>query len=272
MKKFAVFNKLCDSSEKIKSELIQSLTSKGFEQDDINPEFVFVIGGDGAVIRAVRKYIKLIKSVQFITIHDGTLGFYADFQKEDIKNIADFINQNSGKKIKRRLIEMCISTELDKRTKLYALNEVRVESIEQTLITEVYVNNSHLETFRGNGFCFCTPSGSTAYNKSLGGAIIPNKLNVFEMTEIASINNNKFHGLNSSLILSNKDVITLKPVKDLYYCVGADTDFFRDKNCFYKNNNDSIKQIDIYLSSKNATFIAKKENHFVERLKKSFII
>ena len=44
-----------------------------------------------------------------------------------------------------------------------------------------------LEVFRGNGLCVSTPSGSTAYNKSLGGSIIYPGIPLMQLTEVAGI-------------------------------------------------------------------------------------
>ena len=45
------------------------------------------------------------------------------------------------------------------------------------------------ERFRGDGLCVSTPTGSTAYNKSLGGAVVHPTLDVLQLTEVSSINN-----------------------------------------------------------------------------------
>ncbi len=37
---------------------------------------------------------------------------------------------------------------------------------------DVNLRGKHFEQFEGDGLCVSTPSGSTAYNKALGGALI----------------------------------------------------------------------------------------------------
>ena len=41
-----------------------------------------------------------------------------------------------------------------------------------TLVVDVGIRGKQFERFRGDGLCISTPSGSTAYNKALGGALI----------------------------------------------------------------------------------------------------
>ena len=65
----------------------------------------------------------------------------------------------------------CIAMHSESSTFL-ALNEATIKSPDVTLVMDVELNGEHFERFRGDGLCISTPSGSTAYNKALGGAII----------------------------------------------------------------------------------------------------
>ncbi len=48
------------------------------------------------------------------------------------------------------------------------------------------------ERFRGDGLAISTPTGSTAYNKSVGGAVVHPSINAMQLAEIASLNNRVF--------------------------------------------------------------------------------
>jgi len=196
---FSIYTKGSQESDDYGKKLSSLLTEKGYKANDSRPDLVFVIGGDGTVLRAFKKYKSQIATCKFLVIHDGTLGYFADFEKENLENLCEQLQNNELREISRLLVEMQIRSKQNKTTTITALNEVRIESVESALITDVAITDIYLETFRGNGFCICTTSGSTAYNKSLGGAIIQNSIDVFELTEIASINHNKYHCLNSSL-------------------------------------------------------------------------
>ena len=53
-----------------------------------------------------------------------------------------------------------------------ALNEFTLKGVDNTLVAQIDINDELFEMFRGDGIVVSTPSGSTAYNKSLGGAVI----------------------------------------------------------------------------------------------------
>ena len=100
--------------------------------------------------------------------------------------------------------------ESDICNQLYAFNEMTLLNAYRTQHLNVTINHLFFESFRGTGICISTPTGSTAYNKSLGGAIIYPSLKAFQMTEIASINNNVFRTIGSPLIIPKKQVVTFQ--------------------------------------------------------------
>src|SRR5699024_7909476 len=59
-----------------------------------------------------------------------------------------------------------------------------------------------------------TPSGSTAYNKALGGGIIHPSFEAIQMTEIVSINNCVIITIGSTLFLSKHHKCLLRPLDD----------------------------------------------------------
>ena len=56
-------------------------------EDKKTPDYVFAIGGDGTVLRTFSKYIGIIDSVKFLSIHTGHLGFYTDYSAKDFEKI-----------------------------------------------------------------------------------------------------------------------------------------------------------------------------------------
>jgi len=269
---FDVFVKDTSEAQFYKDKLIKEMTLNGLEYSPFSPDYVLIVGGDGAVLRGVGKFKNRLDKTKFITIHDGTLGFFADFQKDDIDKIVEIIKNGSIIPTKLALVEMHIKTLEGKITKLFALNEVRVQNSIQTLIADVYINDEYLEKFRGVGFCICSPSGSTAYNKSLGGAVLKFDLDAFQVTEMASINHNVYHSLNSSLILGRNNVLKIVPLPKSHLEFGADCDYWINKEVFLKSDDDDISEILCNLSDKSAQFIIPDKSTYTNRLKRCFII
>lgn len=258
--KFTVFTSPTRNDNEIKKEVIDSFSASGFELDNENPEIVVYLGGDGTFLRAVNKYISNIENIKFVGICIGTLGFFYDYQREDIKNAIEDIKNEKYKIQSNRILEAQIEYENESEL-IYAVNEVRVENPFHTLICDVYVNDQYLETFRGNGLLMCSSLGSTAYNKSLGGALLPHKKDLLQLTEIVSIHNNAFNSLGSSLILDVGDHVTLKG-EFQNSVVGFD---------FATSEHESPKVLDIKLSHKRVSIIRPKTYSYVQTIRKSFI-
>ena len=144
---------------------------------------------------------------------------------------------------------------------IYAINEIRIESPFHTLISDVYINDELLETFRGNGLVVSTSLGSTAYNKSLGGAVIYPSISSMELSEIAPINNTVYHSLHSSLIIDKDSEIVLKTKTD-NILLGYD----------HLNKNVKLaSSISLRLSNKVVVLLRNKDYSYTKLLKSKFV-
>ena len=72
--------------------------------------------------------------------------------------------------------------------KPWALNDICIQRTNSTgMITiDVKVNDTHLNTYWGDGLIISTPTGSTAYSLSCGGPILTPSAEAFILTPIAS--------------------------------------------------------------------------------------
>ena len=247
LKRFVIWGKNNPSLE-------ERLIGLGFIRDDNNPEYVFSLGGDGTMLDAVHKYMH-IDDVKFIGINYGKLGFYTDFVKDDL-DIADIVNNQNYKTEEFRLLELDVNG-----NKHYALNEILVINPTRTQNIKILVDDVELETFRGTGLVLSTPSGSTAYNKSLGGAILAPSIDGYQLTEMASINNRLYKTLSSSLVLASKNVVKLEFWKNDGLQIQVDGEIIDDN---YQN-------VQVKLANKTIKLITKKDTLFLERVKKSFL-
>ncbi len=256
MKKYAIVTKKDEKSHKM-AKLLRKHLDEFMIYDEVHPELVLSVGGDGTILYAVHKYIDQLEEVVFLGIHTGTLGFFTDYQSEDALDLINDIKHLTPEIFNRSLIEVHTQSKVH-----YALNEMRLENNRHSQVIDVFINDTKLETFRGNGLCVSTPSGSTAYNKSIQGAVIDPSLRLMQLSEIAGINHNAYRSLGSSLILGEGTYIRLKTVNYEHSVLCVDLDAYE-----LKEN----AVVDIMISKRVARFADYKHAPFIERLKKSFL-
>ena len=109
-----------------------------------------------------------------------------------------------------------------------------------------------------------TPTGSTAYNKSVNGAVVDPMLPCLQVSELASLNNNLYRTLGSSFILSDKRKLTLKVVQDGndYPVIGIDNEALSIRH---------VKQLEYSLSELPIKTVKLKDNSFWEKVKRTFL-
>ena len=131
------------------------------------------------------------------------------------------------------------------------------------MVVDVIINNVRFEAFRGDGLSVSTPTGSTAYNKSLGGAILHPTIEALQLTEISSLNNLVFRTVGSSLIIPKKDKIELVPQRTGIYTVSIDNKTYNLKN---------VTKVEYFIDEKKINFVATSSHtSFWERVKDAFI-
>ena len=78
---------------------------------------------------------------------------------------------------------------------------------------EVWIDKHKLENFQGDGILLSSSFGSTAYNLSFGGAIVPGSFHTLQLTPIAPLNSKVYRTLRNSIILPSRTKIELIPRK-----------------------------------------------------------
>ncbi|WP_434749497.1 NAD kinase [Paenibacillus amylolyticus] len=179
---------------------------EGFTLDAESPEIVISIGGDGTMLQAFHNFIDRIPDIAFVGVHTGHLGFYADWKKEELRELVRIMSGKGDPGLLKPRIVQYPLLELEIRKKsgnssYIALNEFTLKGVDGTVVAQVDINDVTFEMFRGDGICVSTPSGSTAYNKALGGAMVHPTIEAIQIAEIASINNRVYRTLGSPVIL-----------------------------------------------------------------------
>ena len=205
-----------DRGDKLSKELVERFhtlaAATGLKRNDELPEMVISIGGDGTLLQAFHSYADRLADVAFIGVHTGHLGFFADWKADELDELVRMMAESEPRIVRYPLAQIELDTEEGLSVRL-ALNEFTVKGIDNTLVAQININDQLFEMFRGDGIVVSTPSGSTAYNKSVGGAIIHPSIESLQLAEIASINNRVYRTLGSSVVLPQHhhcDIISRK--------------------------------------------------------------
>lgn len=228
-----------------------------------NPDIVISIGGDGMLLSAFHMYEKELDKVRFVGIHTGHLGFYTDYRDFEVDKLIDNLRKDKGEQISYPILTVVISLDDGRVIKARALNEATVKRIEKTMVADVIINHVKFESFRGDGISVSTPTGSTAYNKSLGGAVLHPTIEALQLTEISSLNNRVFRTLGSSVIIPKKDKIELVPKRLGIYTISIDNKTYQLKN---------VTKVEYFIDDEKIHFVSSPSHtSFWERVKDAFI-
>lgn len=262
-KKIALLSSRNPKSEAVSKELWQKLKDANFIMTPKNPDIVISIGGDGMLLSAFHKYESLLDKVRFVGIHTGHLGFYTDYRDFEVDELVENLKLDTGAKVSYPILNVKIK-KLDGHVVIArALNEATVKRLSKTMVADVFINQVPFERFRGDGIAVSTPTGSTAYNKSLGGAILHPTIEALQIAEVASLNNRVYRTLGSSIVVPKKDKIVIEPKHDDRYSVAIDNRTF-----VY----DGIESIEYQIDHSKIHFVATpRHTSFWNRVKDAFI-
>lgn len=139
-----------------------------------NVDILFILGGDGTILRCAEACART--DTKIVGVNYGTLGFLAEFEKEERDAIPAFLQ--SAERGELHTIERSFLKTVCNGKAFHSLNEVALRrdysvSDGRMLTAGVKVNGCEFDELSGDGVLVCTPTGSTAYSLSAGGPIIP---------------------------------------------------------------------------------------------------
>lgn len=168
-------------------------------------ECIFVLGGDGTLIRAAVKLVG--RNLPLIGVNLGTLGYLCELEAKDVLGAIERLMQDNYTLEERMMLTGHGEMSGGQTTERTALNEIAIHSTGTLSILNliVYVNGRYLHTFHGDGILVSTPTGSTGYNMSAGGPIVDPKANMLLLTPINA------HNLNSkSIVIGAEDEVMIE--------------------------------------------------------------
>jgi len=149
-------------------------------------DLVAVLGGDGTFLRVARAIGDT--QVPALGINLGRIGFLAKVEPADLERALDGIAAGRHGISERMRLGATIVREDGSRVEAACLNEIVVARAAQVRVVEVEVevSGSHLATYLADGVVVATPTGSTAYSYSAGGAVVDPRLRNLVITPIAA--------------------------------------------------------------------------------------
>lgn len=170
------------------------------ERIDKRCDFAIVVGGDGTVLKAAK-----LLDVPLIGFKAGRVGFLSYYKLEEVQR---FLNDlRDGKLIleKRWMVKIHTNDEY-----FHAVNDIvfHTPSRQMSEFSVVFDSCSNLSFF-ADGILVSTPTGSTAYNLSLGGAIVIPSSDVLQILPIAP-----YYLQNRSIIVPSQNKIAVSASKE----------------------------------------------------------
>jgi NAD+ kinase len=149
-------------------------------------DFLFSLGGDGTFLETVN--LVRDSGIPVLGVNIGRLGFLSYISQENLSESLDSVFSGKFDIEERMLLKVETTGGLENGLDV-ALNEVRLYKNSGSLITiHVKVNDEFLSAYWADGLLLSTPTGSTAYNLSVGGPIVVPESNSFVLSPIAPHN------------------------------------------------------------------------------------
>lgn len=182
---------------------MESLDTAGevWEPIQEDTDCIVVLGGDGTMIRAANRL--LVYDIPFFGINAGTVGYLTGVEAAEAEKGLERLCNGTFRVEKR----MMLAAEINGQYEDTVLNEVAItrSGVSRMLNLAVYVNGVLLNVVSGDGLLIATPTGSTGYNLSAGGAVVKPGAELILITPICP------HSLSSrEIIVSAEDEISIE--------------------------------------------------------------
>lgn len=240
--RIAVVHNHSEETKKIAEKLDSFITKYPPEEADV----IIVIGGDGTMLHSLHRYMDL--DIPFYGINAGSIGFLMNsFHEENfLKNLENSQATNLYP------LEMQAVNIDGKLSTALAINEVSIfRQSNQATKFKIKVDNIERMVLSADGALVSTPAGSSAYNLSAGGPIVPLKSKVLCVTPICPFRPRRWNGALLPVDVHIEFEI-LEPEKRP---VNAVADFYEFKN---------IKSVKVVSTDKKVIRILHDKHHTFE--------
>ena len=230
MNKTIIISDINKKSQKIKSVILKKIRKNPPKKKNL----VIVVGGDGFMLKTLKKNIK--NSRLFYGINSGNYGFLMNkfSEKNLIKNL------NKSKLLNISPLEMIVKTKGNIK-KSIAINEVSIlrQSRQAASLSIKLGKKDLIKTLMSDGVLVSTPAGSTAYNLSVHGPILSLNSKKLSISPISAFRPRRWKGK----IVSDKSLIVIKNINPRKRPISsvADNIEFRNASLIKIKTNKKIK-------------------------------
>lgn len=151
-----------------------------------NADLAISIGGDGAFLKTAHWIGN--QQTPIAGINTGHLGYLSAFSFEHKEEIYNTLLQGNVRMENRSLLQIDIINNGKITDTLTALNELAITRGDNSAMLNITTNIDNISslTYAGDGLIIATPTGSTAYNLSVGGPILDPSLAGWVLSPIAA--------------------------------------------------------------------------------------
>lgn len=215
-----------------------------------NAELIVALGGDGTMLEALHHHHE--KNIPFYGVNCGSIGFLMN--ELCLEKLPERIAKAHAVTLHPLVMEAEING--NKPHKALAFNEVSLlRESRQAAKLQITINGViRMEELICDGALVSTPAGSTAYNLSAHGPIIPIESNLLALTPISAFRPRRWRGA----LLPNTDHIDFTVLEPKKRPVSAVADFTEIRD---------VTQVSIYQDENHAaTILFDEDHHLNERI------
>jgi NAD+ kinase len=206
-----------------KSQSVSDELLKLYGQVEIsNAEVIVAVGGDGAMLAAMRQSIDF--NIPVFGLNRGNIGFLMN--QFEIENLVERL-MDANEIIVHPLEMKAIDSKNNEFTEL-AINEVSIfRRTHQSAIISIKIDNTErLSELTCDGVMVATPVGSTAYNLSAHGPILPIGSEILALTPISPFRPRRWKGA----LIKNRSKVEFNILNPKLRPVSASADAKEVKN------------------------------------------
>lgn len=243
----------------VQAALFRALRAKGIEysvfdrvEEIGDVDVLAVLGGDGTLLKVAIEAGR--KGIPLLGINAGNLGFLTEFEGNQVEEAAELLSRG-GAMDRRSVLEVSVGG----RT-WYALNDAVFQrcydaSVDDNVVeVQARIAGKEVDSFVGDGLIVSTPTGSTAYSLSAGGAVLTPDIAAFILTPICA------HSLhNRPIVFADSSVLEV-----ILSDEGGALSLFCDgkfATALHRRDVVTVRKADF-----SVVFLKKKDSNFFDRL------